>query len=158
MNDNHLSDDQIQNYLDNPQSSDREKIDQHLSRCSICQQTVNQYCVLYADLKIDFTPVFSKNFSRNVTTALSGSEETRWQKYESGFIVAFFLIGIAVSLYFLNPLPHLTSAGSAIVNYIREYLIKFVPDINGNLPFVIVAILIFFLVQLFDKKLIKPKI
>lgn len=158
MKDIHLSDDQIQNYLDNPRSSEREKIDQHLSSCSICQQTVHHYRTLYADLTLDFTPAFSKNFSKNVITALSSLEESRLQRYESGFIVAFFLIGIAVGLYFLNPLPHLTSVGNDIVIYIKVYLIKYVPDINFNLPFVVVVILIFFLIQILDKKLIKPKV
>ena len=158
MSDTHLTDDQIQSYLDNPEITNREKIEQHLSICSICRQAVAQYRALYTDLQKDFAPAFSRNFSKNVITALSGSEENRWQRYESGFIAAFFLVGIAVSFYFLNPLPHLTSAGVAIVDYVKEYLFKYVTNINGNLPFIAIAIVIFFLVQIFDKKLIKPKV
>lgn len=67
----HLSDEDIQNYLDGKTLQKRDHIDNHLKTCIHCQDLLNQYRDLYIDLKREpefqlseaFTPVVMKRLT-----------------------------------------------------------------------------------------------
>jgi hypothetical protein len=153
----HLSDEQIQSYLDKQPNQNIQMIEEHLSACPSCMKSVQEYRQLYTSLETDPFPSLSTDFTERVVSRVSGSEESRWQFFESGFIITFFLFGIAAALYFVNPLPFLTNSINTLVVTISEFAAKFLPELNGNTPIFVVAVLIFLLVELVDKKLLRSR-
>ena len=155
---NHLTEEQIQSYLDKQESIDTKNIEGHLELCASCQKEMEEYRELYAALTADNFLSLSQDFSSQIISAVSGPQESRWQLFESGFTIAFFLFGIAASLYFINPLPFLLKTANSIISSIGLYTTKFFPEINGSLPIFIVAILIFLLVEILDKKVVRSRL
>ena len=155
---NHLTEEQIQGYLDDQDSFDSKAIKEHLKVCASCQKSLEEYRKLYTALNTDLFSALPNDFSEQVVSAVSGSRESRWQLFESGFIIAFFLFGVAASLYFINPLPFLTNTATNIFNSLGGFAIKILPELNGNLPIFIVAILIFLLVEVIDKKILRSRL
>ncbi len=158
MTNNHLSDEQIQQYLDDKNKNNGLAIEKHLENCPDCQHTLNLYKDLYTSLQKDFIPEFSPAFSKKVITKVQATGESRWERLESGFIISIILIGLAVSFYFINPLPLLTETGNSLLNSLPSYGSALLSKLNGNLSFVLIAVVIFLLVEVFDKKLLKPKV
>lgn len=157
MND-HITEDQIQDYLDQQDSFPATDIEKHLKICSSCQKNLEEYQELYIALKSEPFSDLSKNFPTRVLSAISDTHEDKKQLFESGSIMAFFFIGIAASLYFVNPLPFFTNVITNMINHLGEFTSKFLPELNGNTPIFIAAILIFLLVEIIDKKILKPHI
>jgi len=155
---NHLNDEQIQSYLDNQDRFDKTYIQEHLKTCTFCQENLKEYRNLYTALNTDSFPALPKDFSTQIVSAISNPQESRWQFFESGFIIAFFLFGISASLYFVNPLPFIANVVSNIIGNLGEYATKFIPELNGGLPIFIVAIVIFLLVEIIDKKILRPRL
>ena len=158
MMSNHLTEEQIQGYLDDQDRFDSIAIKEHLKVCASCQKSLEEYRKLYTALNTDLFSALPNNFSEQVVSVVSGSRESRWQLFESGFIIAFFLFGVAASIYFINPLPFLTNTATNIFNSLSGFATKILPELNGNLPIFIVAILIFLLVEIIDKKILKPRL
>jgi hypothetical protein len=154
---NHLTEEQIQSYLDKKDSMNSIGIEKHLENCVPCQKNLEEYRNLYSALNTDLFSGLPKDFSAKVVAAVSEPQESRWQLFESGFTIAFFLFGIAASLYFFNPLPFLGNIASNIFNNLGGYASKFLPELNGNTPIFIVAILIFLLFEIIDKKILRSR-
>ena len=155
---NHLTEEQFQDYLDNLDNFDKIDSEEHLRICDSCQKNLAIYQELYTALKTDPFPSLSENFSSQIVSAISDPQESKWQLFESGITIAFFLFGIAASLYFVNPLPFLSNVVKNILNSLGEYAVKFFPDFNGSMSIFIVAIIIFLLVEILDKKIIRSRL
>jgi hypothetical protein len=154
----HLTEELIQLYLDKNEDVNLNYIEEHLNQCPSCLKNIEAYRQIYIGLNSNPFPTLPKDFSQNVLSKISGKEESKLQFFESGIIIAFFLFGIAASLYFVNPLPFITDVTYKIVSYLGGYVSKFLPESNGYLPIFIVAILIFLLVEILDKRVIKSRL
>ena len=158
MMSNHLTEEQIQGYLDDQDRFDLKAIEEHLRVCASCQKSLEEYRKLYTALNTDLFSALPNNFSEQVVSVVSGSRESRWQLFESGFIIAFFLFVVAASIYFINPLAFLTNTATNIFISLSGFATKILPELNGNLPIFIVAILIFLLVEVIDKKILRSRL
>jgi len=153
----HLTEEQIQLYLDNKEDTKLSSIRDHLDSCPSCMRNVERYKQLYHALAVDPFPALSEDFSREILSKISGSQKSRYNIFESGFTIAFFLFGIAASLYFVNPLPFLSKITNSTLTYLGGITSKFLPELNGNTPIFVVAILIFLVVELIDKKILRSR-
>ncbi len=158
MTQKHLSDEQIQQYLDDKVRNNGLAIEEHLKSCQGCQHNYHLYKTLYSSLQSDTIPELSQTFASNVISNIPESAESKWEKFESGFVISLILIGLAISFYFINPLPFLAEIGNSFLSRLPSYGSDILSKLNGNLSFVLIAVVIFFLVEIFDKKLIKPKV
>ncbi len=158
MTRDHLSDEQIQAYLDGQPSINTIKIEEHLKICPTCQKNLELYQEVYTSLGTDLLPALPKNFSKGVVSAVSGKSESLWQKLESGLILSFFLISIALCIYFLNPLPQILKTGSSIIGLAGGFLNDLIALFNGNIPLMIIALIILFLIEVLDRRLLKSKL
>jgi hypothetical protein len=113
--------------------------------------------MIYKALGVNPFPALSKSFSEQVILKISGPKRSRWHFFESGFTIAFFLFGMAASLYFVNPLPFISTFTNNLFGYLGGIASKFLPELNGNIPIFVVAILIFFLIELIDKKVLRSR-
>ena len=158
MTRDHLSDEQIQAYLDGQLSINTNKIEEHLESCPGCQKNLMVYREVYTSLGTDHLPALPKNFSKGVVSAVSGKSESLWQKLESGSILSFFLISIALCFYFLNPLPQILKAGSSMIHFVGELFNDALAMFNGNVPLMIIALVILFLIEVLDRRLLRSKL
>jgi len=157
MSQQHLNDEQIQDYLDNRMTDKSSSVANHLRQCAQCQHELALYRELYMTLEKDPVPKLAVDFADRVIAQLPGAGMSRWEKLESGFIAAIILIALAVSTYFVNPLPLLIETGKSLWHSLPLLNNDLLTKLNGNLPLLLIAIVIFLLVEVFDKKLIKHK-
>jgi len=155
---NHLTEEEFQDYLDKNTRLSSRDIEEHINICGTCQKSLEVYRELYTALETDPFPALTEDFSAQIVSKISEPQESRWQLFESGSIIAFFLFGIAASVYFVNPLPFLTNVVNNIIGNLGAYATKFLPEFNGSLPVFIVAIVILLLVEIIDKKLLRPRL
>ncbi|TFG97777.1 MAG: hypothetical protein E4H13_10585 [Calditrichales bacterium] len=154
---NHLSDEDLQAYLDAQTASEKDSIEIHLSKCAECRSQLQAYRQLYGILETDTAMGLSPDFATRVISTIAAKPEHQVQKQENALIMAFFMIASAVGIYFLNPLSLAMNASDKIFKTGGEVVAHWIGILNGNLPFLIAVVLIFFLVQLIDLRLTKPR-
>lgn len=71
----HLSDTEIQDYVDGNITDEQSEIIAHLGTCQLCMKKLRQYEVLSESLKTDFTPALSSNFADSVVTRIQTESE-----------------------------------------------------------------------------------
>ena len=157
MSQEHLNDKQIQDYLDNRTPDKSSFVANHLRQCTRCRQELALYRELYMTLEKDPLPKLPVDFADKVIARLPVAGGSRWDKLESGFIAAIILVTLAVSTYFVNPLPLLIETGKSLWHNLPFLNSDLLSKLNGNLSLLLIAVLIFLLVEVFDKKLIKHK-
>jgi hypothetical protein len=157
MSKKHLNDKQIQDYLDNRIPDKSSSVTNHLKQCTRCRHELARYRELYMTLEKDPVPKLPLDFADKVIARLPGAGMSRWDKLESGFIAAIILVTLAVSTYFVNPLPLLMETGKSLWHRLPFLNSNLLTKLNGNLFLLLIAIVIFLLVEVFDKKLIKHK-
>jgi hypothetical protein len=153
----HLTDEQIQEYLDG-QVSDRDAIRIHLESCELCRDTVKGYRALYHALESQ--PVAEIMSAKTVVNLY---RDVRSQKQSSSFwenvlIVASILVSVAISFYFFNPLPLLNRVGSTLIGTVTGFTDTISPHLTKTLPILLVAVIILLLFDFADKRFIRSSI
>jgi len=98
----HLSDSEIQDYLDG-NISDREILS-HLNQCRRCQSRVNQYRSLFAGLAKDRIPPLPSGFSAKVMNKITAEEKlSRDFPWAFLLVAAGLLAGLISVIVFVNP-------------------------------------------------------
>lgn len=154
----HITEEQIQAYLDKQSSLEAIKIEEHLKICSFCQKSMEEYQEVFAILNTDPNTSLSVDFSKKLISAITAPQETKRRLFESGFIITFFLFGITGSVYFVNPLPFLINFANNFIIKLSGYADNFLPDLKGNYTIFVAALLIFLLVEVIDKKLLRSRL
>ena len=147
----HLTDDQIQGYLDGALDKERDTVAAHLQTCPVCRKALIQYETLYQDLKDDTEFDLPADFASNV---IAGMQE---QSVSSKFLssvwayVAGLLITAAGICYFVDLTPlQKTMAGlwqglnldATVLSTASHFLTGL--GVNSNLFFFAVLILLLY--------------
>jgi hypothetical protein len=100
----HLTEEEIQEYLDNIPGSGNKFAEEHLRTCQLCQKTVEGYKRLYAGLKTDKSFDLSPDFTEKVFSKLSPVPVSKsGLNYTEVFLVILgLIIGICIPLYFMS--------------------------------------------------------
>jgi hypothetical protein len=161
----HLTDEEIQDYLDGNLSQETTlQVREHLQVCRRCRETLKHYESLYVGLEDDTGFELSKGFAKAVIRRLPAQAEA---KTHAGVLnVLLMVLGVAVSLgmtlYFidLKPLAQALSdllpgpeLGTGLLDLVEGLLV----GLNGNVEFLAIALLIFFLVAGLDRLVFQPK-
>ncbi|RKY79018.1 hypothetical protein DRQ07_06875 [candidate division KSB1 bacterium] len=102
----HLTDKEIQEYLDNPSLNRMEETEQHIGFCSLCKERVDTYKLVYKNLQQQ--PDFSiddsvcENIIRNVSFS---SKKYVFSLYEKAAIAFMVLAGIILTMVITNFSP-----------------------------------------------------
>lgn len=161
----HLTDDEIQDYLDGNLSQENALwVKKHLETCPLCQEALQQYQGLYVGLKSDKGFDLSKGFTKSVIKKLpaEGEMESRFNFVNTFLTILGIIISAGVTLYYvdLRPLgrafshilpPH--EFGSVLVAFIKSFLV----GLNGNIGFLIFAVLTFLFIAALDHFVFQPK-
>lgn len=161
----HLTDEEIQDYLDGNLSEDNALLArQHLETCPLCRKAVKQYQSIYVRLEDDQGFELSKGFARSVVNKLPAEAEA---KSYSGIInIILAVMGIVVSLGITLRYVDLKPLGRALSDFIPgpdlgtgllDLLEGLLVGLNGNVGFLIVALLVFFLVAGLDRFVLQPR-
>ncbi len=100
----HLTDEEIQNYLDNIPRSGNRFVEEHLRSCQLCRKALEGYKRLYVGLKTDKGFELPPDFTEKVFSKLSPVPASKSRlNYPEIFLVILGLItGICIPLYFMG--------------------------------------------------------
>ena len=101
---NHLSDTEIQDYLDSNIPGEKTGIHAHLDSCTLCRDKLRQYELLYTGLNADRIPTLRPDFAASVAAAIK--DELVVSSRSVIWIILTSVLGIAgiiaCSIYFVN--------------------------------------------------------
>ena len=162
----HLSDEELQNYLDGNISHDQISIfRQHIESCEKCQSELAQYRSLYAELKEDVAFDLSPDFSDTIMKAVQAGAKKAWlaRLWNSLLPVVGIAVGIGVMIYYVDFKPFIKvftdslNPGryfdSAVLSELNQVLAK----LNVNLNIIVFAGLSLLVVILIDYLLSRHK-
>ena len=139
---NHLTDDEIQGYLDNSFVEDKDKITEHLKFCPTCKQQVEAYENVYSSIHTEPDFVEPINFADKIITKIESSEDRKYRKWET--ILLFFTIiqGFGLALYFIDYQKLISNLSFGDSNLFATMTEKFNGLGNGLFPILVFAIII----------------
>jgi hypothetical protein len=99
---NHLTDEQIQEFLDNKIGQKTNNVVEHLETCAHCKKQVEAYKQVFSTLDVE--PDFSLpvNFVDKVVSTVETSEDKKYKKWESVLLIFSIIQGIGLAIYFLD--------------------------------------------------------
>ena len=154
---NHLSDEDLQNYLDKDSKLSRAEVERHLKTCDRCRQNYLIYRQLYAGLANETGFMLSANFSESVISRIRKKREKTYSFFESVLLAIAGLFSVGLVFYFTNLGDVLLDTFNKNLQ-ILEPLVKGVESIfGGNLGIPIFAILIIILFGVADKLIFQMK-
>jgi anti-sigma factor RsiW len=130
MSDRHLSDDDIQNYLDHNTEIDREAFRNHIDRCPACRNKVAAYQQLYGRLSEDVGFELKPGFAVTVASKIAAMKSSPRKKFNLEWIAytAAAALSLAVLFYFVDVkhvfdqyLRVLASPVSAIISAVNAF-------------------------------------
>jgi len=145
---NHLTDDQIQAYLDKDNTVNLNEIAFHIKNCVQCKSNYDVYQSLYKMLKYKKIPVFSKNFISLTMKKLENKNDKKWTMFENIVVTVMSVVGLVIGLYVLQTF----GIGSYFINIDFGFMTEFVKStIMPVLPYLITAIIIVSIAEVLDK-------
>jgi hypothetical protein len=154
---NHLSDEQIQNYLDNLESNDKAEIENHLQHCPRCTRNLQIYKEMYHHLGHNSIPNLSKHFPRLVMAKIIVQQEKKTYFWENLSFIILLLFAAAGSSYLINPLPLWQSMVKPLLIFINKMMGQIPPQLNNSWPIITAGIIILVFYEFLTGKIMKPK-
>jgi hypothetical protein len=161
----HLTDEEIQDYLDGNLSPEMAtSIQKHLESCGLCREAVKQYQSVYAGLDREEGFELSKGFSKSVVKMLpaEGKAKSSFDILNIFLTISAVIVAAGVTIRYvdLRPLGRILShvlpgpqLGSGIVVFIEDLL----TGLNGNLGLLILGVLTLVIIGGLDRFLLQPK-
>jgi hypothetical protein len=155
MNGQHLTEFQIQQYLDG-RTPDRAEIKAHLHVCSTCRENLEAYRIVYGYLSEAPDLPVTSGFRNRVLAQIRPARRFRFS-FESGLSILFFLISMITVGYvtgFSIDLSMISGFFAGLFDLLPKFNIKMISD---NFLFILVPLLIILVIELLDKKVLKLK-
>jgi anti-sigma factor RsiW len=161
----HLTDEEIQDYLDGNLSRDIALLtERHLETCPLCREAAKQYQGVYAGLDEDKGFDLSKGFAKSIVSMLPAEGEAKTSpdllNIFLAVLAAVFAAGVTIYYVDLRPLGRAFShilpgpqLGSGVVAFVEEFLI----GLNGNLGLLILGVLTLLIIGGLDRLLLQPR-
>lgn len=133
MSHKHLTDDEIQNFLDGNLSEAQTDVVDHLQTCEFCQKQLRHYQQVYVELAHDKGFNLSADFSATVISRLQdeASRSLRQRLWDISIWIVGILIGVVISIYFIDlkslskdmtqSLGALSSFGSIMLSFFKTF-------------------------------------
>jgi hypothetical protein len=161
----HLTDEEIQEYLDGNLSGDVALlIQEHIQACPLCREAVKQYQSVYVGLEDEKGFELPRGFAKSVVNKLPAEAEA---KSRFGIInILLVALGVAISLGITLYLIDLKPLGKALSDFLPgpelgtgllDLVKGLLVGLNGNVEFLMVALLIFLLVAGLDRLVLQPR-
>ncbi len=136
----HLTDLELQLYLDGSLLPDNKKIVSHLAGCDICKLELERYKTVYAELKNEDEAILSASFADKVIAALPEKKQSfAFLNSESFMYATAAVMMIITVLYYGESFAHLknvfVSLGEKILgyNYLNFTSLSQYPELSNSL-------------------------
>ncbi|MFQ5823129.1 MAG: anti-sigma factor family protein [bacterium] len=162
----HVTDEEIQEYLDGKLSMENRWIPTHLENCEFCKKQLSQYQNLYVALNREINFSLSPNFSESVIARIHKDFAVTFKIRVWHIVLSAFglMIGAGTALYFIELKPLLERfilLGRAVQKYfnlevflnIKNYFL----GLNINLSLLGFAIIILLVMSAIDHFIIQSK-
>jgi archaellum biogenesis protein FlaJ (TadC family) len=154
---NHLSDEDLQKYLDKDPELNKAQFDRHLKACDHCRKNYIIYKQLYAGLANEAGFMLSANFSESVVSRIRKKQEKTYSFFETVLLTIAGLFSMGLLFYFTNLGDLLLGTFNKNVQELEPFL-KGIGDVfGGNLTIFIFAIVIIILFGVADKLIFQMK-
>ena len=162
----HLTDEELQNYLDGNISHNQESIfEQHIQGCKKCQAEFEHYQSLYTGLKEEKDFALSPGFSINVMKAVHAKAKHAWLARLWNVLLPLLgiAVGIGVTVYYVDFKPFIKAFGDSLNpsryfdNTVLTSLTDVLSKLNVNLNLIVFAGLSLLVVILIDQLLSRHK-
>ena len=160
----HLTDDEMQEYLDGNLSLENVlSVEKHLESCSFCKESLKQYKSLYVGLANDEGFDLPKSFAKSVISRLQAEPEAKSHfNYANIFLTVLgIIIAVGITFYYLDLKP----LGKAISNIllsqyefglaVAESLKVFLSGLNTNRGLLIFGVLALLVIITLDQFLVR---
>ncbi|HDL19461.1 MAG TPA: hypothetical protein ENH29_10435 [Bacteroidetes bacterium] len=98
----HLTDDEIQEYLDSPEAVNVQTVQTHLHNCQQCRQQLTLYRQVFSVLIEEPETVVPYNFAGQITERLMALQNKKYHKWELLLLLFSIIQGIALTIYFVD--------------------------------------------------------
>lgn len=102
VSDNHLSDRQLQAYLDGAAGADRDSIEAHLRRCNACRSQLNLYRAVEKELSTSPGFMLSADFAEQVIEQADPRPSLKANRFENLSIVFLLVSGVITLSFFVD--------------------------------------------------------
>ncbi len=149
---NHLTDDQIQAYLDKNKLENLNDIEDHLQVCQKCRFNINTYRQIFTALSNeDELPVLSNNFSFTTISKIEKANEKKWNIFENILITLTFIVSISLSIYFFDIVNFASYFREIDFSLFTGFAKELVNTLSPNFIYLFAALLITIVVELLDR-------
>jgi len=101
----HLSDKEIQSYLDNTAGENQSIYEQHLRFCEKCRLVLKTYQDIYADLNTEFPVELSPKFVKVIMTRVGVNKSSYAVPAQWIISIILLIAGLGISFYLLHLNP-----------------------------------------------------
>jgi hypothetical protein len=147
----HLTDDNLQKYLDKDPAVDNFEVKTHLQNCKQCQQNMILYKKLYSGLADDTGFMLSANFSQSVISKLDNKGRFKSSFLEGLLVGIALVISLGLTIYFTNFDKVFLSAYEPYAQKISDTFSGVFNLPEGEVTLFVFAIIILFLIGFADK-------
>ena len=147
----HLTDDEIQKYLDKDSSVDNYEIKSHLQNCKQCRQSMILYKKLYSGLADDTGFLLSANFSHTVISQLESKSRNNTKIFEGLLVSIAVVISLGLTIYFTNLDKVFLKVYQSNAQKINDAFESILGLVGGQVTLLSFAIIILFLIGFADK-------
>lgn len=119
---NHLTENEIQDYLDGNLQSDDTYVKFHLDTCSSCGAQLDQYRALYSDLSAELPLPLSGEFADAVIGKVTAEDKSRFFSFDFLMVLGSVITSLGVAYYYFRNELSLPS-----FSWIYAWLETFVP-------------------------------
>jgi hypothetical protein len=154
----HLTDEEIQDYLDSSPSSVDRTIEEHLKTCQLCKGALEEYKRVYAELKVDKGFELPPNFANLVLSRLPQKAPSRPHTNYAGIILVILglISGISLMFYFVGwkyISQGITDILQPQLDFVSNYwgtMGRLLADLNIDFGLLFLSGLILFIISLLD--------
>ncbi len=160
----HLTDDEMQEYLDGNLSLENVlSVERHLESCSFCKESLKQYKSLYVGLANDEGFDLPKSFAKSVISRLQAEPEAKSHfNYANIFLTVLgIIIAVGITFYYLDLKPlgqtisNILSAQYEFGLAVAESLKVFLSGLNTNRGLLIFGVLALLVIVTLDHFLVR---
>ena len=161
----HLTDNEIQDYLDGRFSQNGRYVSDHIESCDYCQAQLAQYQTLFGALRKEVPFRLPASFSNNLLAKLAQEPKAspRLGAWAALFAFLALVLGTEITLFFtgVKPLVATWTFVQRVANAINlEWLASinaFLAGLNLNLSLLGSAIFVVALISVIDYMLLRPR-
>ena len=158
----HLTDDELQNYIDSGKNVDL--VSAHLNRCDLCRENLTNYRTLFSELSQPHRIRLQHDFTASILSRI-GSQSLSPHKHQIwAFLSAMLslIMGIGAGLYFtgFKSIAEFVAGTTSLTGYLRELgeaMLGFTVNLNLNYSLLAIGILSLTVFSLLDHLYIKSR-